>query len=912
MKTETKILDTLFRRIPPSQLLNHLRLGQCIDFSRQFSSLYQTYAPTVLSEYSLDENAQIYKKLEQDAQSMIPNEGRCTSPLLPLVTILFTANKMLTQRACVPLCRINQVSLWREMYLLLGQDVFTCAYLAGEDKRTQYVRQNFAWPAILATDHSGLNALLDKRVAENHQHLYGSSNTFALSWCSLMNYAETHKELKKQFSKMYQPFTLVEKETELMTTYDRARYACFLRVHLFKWLREPEGERYDWSELREFQPDLTNLEQLDMMRSLYGAKIPQQHGEAKCLDYALEEHIFQASPDAHYRALAGERHLLYGCFMRFLSDEMNPLTQMAFFLYLQLKALVRSEIIQNNHYVGFRNFANYQDRKTSLCEAPFYQAELLRMALNAPLSEGFVSSLETRISPRNTRKEYSTQLCAIDEGKYFADVPFSVLQQHPWKRYFLSSACRTIVRQAPYFFVYHFIKGADTALKDIPPLELRCRQSKRRRRVRAQAIAMAEALESSDYVCRRVRGIDAASHEIGCPPEVFATAFRFLRDFQNTGCRPPSLFFRQPCHLLSATYHAGEDFLDIASALRTIDEAVSYLDLRRGDRLGHALGLGVNVKQHYTLKDNRVYLSCQDRLDDLVWILHRAQSLNVSIDPHLNATLTKEAQQLLRIIYGKAITSNKWHIELLDYYNSMRLRGDDPQRYITMKCAALGTASHPFDDYGILANAPDLEQLRQMPEITGMYYYYHFGRREKEEGSRIVEVQVTPAYMYLLEQLQEAMQLDLARRGIAVECNPSSNVLIGTFGHYQHHPIYRFDDTGIRRSERLEPQAGQLLACINTDDLGVFDTSQTFEYALLFEAMTNICDVAGNPMYTEADILSYLEHLRQTGHNVVFPPAVRHPYGKEKYHVRLSEGIQYDRFAGNDLTWFADGPDLWD
>ena len=94
----------------------------------------------------------------------------------------------------------------------------------------------------------------------------------------------------------------------------------------------------------------------------------------------------------------------------------------------------------------------------------------------------------------------------------------------------------------------------------------------------------------------RIKGIDAASPEIWCRPEVFAQAFRFLKNHWVESGRFP--FAETECSTLLATYHVGEDFLDILDGLRAIDEAILFLNLRCGDRLGHALALGVDIDEN--------------------------------------------------------------------------------------------------------------------------------------------------------------------------------------------------------------------------------------------------------------------------------------------------------------------------
>ena len=64
---------------------------------------------------------------------------------------------------------------------------------------------------------------------------------------------------------------------------------------------------------------------------------------------------------------------------------------------------------------------------------------------------------------------------------------------------------------------------------------------------------------------------------------MFAHAFRYLREFGGLG----------------RTYHVGEDFYDLIDGLRAIDEAITFFELGKNDRLGHALALGVNPYDYY-------------------------------------------------------------------------------------------------------------------------------------------------------------------------------------------------------------------------------------------------------------------------------------------------------------------------
>lgn len=892
MDVNTKVLDVLFRRVSPNQILTMLHDKESLDGASRGAQLFQSFAVSELREYTLDELNEIFRKAEFDSaihkerisgkvdyilQGM-PERSNLSLPELAIHKVLSLSEQMLTQRGTEPLCKIEQVLLWRERYLLLGQDLFVCAYLAQEDISRRINRESFVWPAVLQPNHAQLEKLLNRGIAENHQHLFGSSQTFALSWCSVMNYPDTHRVLDEKFGVLFQPFMIRGSEEKLVSTKERVRFACLCRYMLFSWLkiqerRNPEEEKIReeaalWGFFDTPNAEIRVLQKLPRLRIQYGAKIPQRKRSAECLDYALEEWNFQSAPDAAYRSLAGERYFLYQCFRHFLLGKMSGRMEWLFYLYLILKSLFRSELIQVNQQMGFANFSNYQDRKDDLCNKSCYQSELLRMAISAPLKEGNVISLESRISPRKSADEDNEWIRWIDREKQFADLSLKQLQSPYWRQ--CPALKDSDKDDLPYFFVYHFIKQKDQDAEKIPSFSMTCRHHRLRQTVREQSIALTVAMSQKHGFSQRVRGIDSASHEIGCPPEVFAPAFRYLRHFQCSKHYEKHLFMSRPQHILSATYHVGEDFLDITSALRAIDEAIVYLELQRGDRLGHALGLGIDPLRYYELKQKRVYVRKQDRLDDLVWLLYRGQELNISFKHGLAQKLETEANTLLNEIYGDVIRRNGWYIDLHMYYESMKLRADEPSRYVNMRFDPNIRYRHQFDEYALRCSDESLAELRKHHSVTGMYYYYHYGREQKIRGSQPLEREISSQYVEMIRDVQKCLQEEVAAKGIIIECNPSSNVLIGTFEKYHNHPIFRFSPPFSHRSNHIS-ECGDIQVCINTDDLGVFDTSQAFEYALLYQALNETFDENGQKRYSENEIMDYLEMLRKAGLAAVFP-----------------------------------------
>lgn len=897
MDTTEKSLAILYRYIPPERVLRRICEQAQTPFretSGDHRKTFLDYAETMLHGYSEDEQALAFTQMKRLTEQTAGRWNIRKSVFVPLVDF---GERTLRIQGDEPLCRFSRVLPWREMYHLLGQDTIVCAYLACVDYDAQSKRENFVWPAVLRTDQNRLKQLLENGVAENHYHLGGSAHTFPLAWCGLMNDPEMVETLPGQFSLFLQPLTVRGAADNVRSTKERVLLAALIRSILFRALRRdafshpperPGDCRTPFSSLKEFRkvcdsPLMVRQrlgDAVQLLRLCYGARVPQPDGPAECLDYALEAALFRESANSPFRSLAGERRFLYDCFSACFCRWFSGFEENLFYLYLLLKTAFRAEMIQSNGQTGFRNFQRYQDRK-DLGWRGVYRWEAYRTALNAPLSTQHVTSLEARMTPAGTPKGMRDAISECDWAKYFGDGKGALRQSgtESWSRAeFEKELHAEAFLKEPHFYVIHFVKRPDEELEregekpgamSLP----RCRHASLRQDIRKRAIALAEALSQSPYLCCRIRGIDGCSNEVNCRPEVFGTAFRFLRNFRSEDFVTGPAFSAAPACRLSVTYHAGEDFYDIADGLRAIDEAVCFLDYRRGDRLGHALALGVDPDIHYRKKSMCAILPKQNYLDNLVWLIYRGRELGVRIDTRQHEIMKQQAFQLLREIY-KNVFLNK-SVTLQDYYNSMMLRGDMPELYASEGFDGSLLYRNPYYAWGTLRDRRHREQLefyRQDGDIARLYWAYHYDWFVKREGMKTTSVDITPGYITLVREVQDAMQWYLERRGIVVECNPTSNVLIGTFGDYSRHPVTRFHDEGLERDGRTRPQ---MHVCINTDDLGVFDTSLEFEYALLMGALCDREGEGGWPRYSTNDVLAYLRNLQAMGHQATFPPLKR-------------------------------------
>ena len=447
-----------------------------------------------------------------------------------------------------------------------------------------------------------------------------------------------------------------------------------------------------------------------------------------------------------------------------------------------------------------------------------------------------------------------------------------------------------------YFYVCHFIKCEDKGLKELGNVQGKLadfepyyRHYKLRQQVMKQAHAILEFRSKYEDYGERLRGIDASSEEIVCRPEVFAQAFRFLRN-------------HPVCHVdymtgvvhqlpdLCITYHVGEDFLDIIDGLRAIDEAVSFLDMRCGDRLGHALALGVDVEEWYASKAGRILITQMDYLDNLVWLYSIIRKYRIEDCEDALHYIEKRYDEYFRIIYLNNMDEEYYSmvvtaaVEYFDerniqnmygnktclfpintYYDSWKLRGDNPEYFKKGFFDLEASVMTEWDEYGINKDFPENYRIRYNPEAAYLYHVYQYNPSVKREGNKCVEKKVNLSVMKAVMKVQKKLQWVIAQKGIGIETNPFSNALIGTFKRYDKHPIQNWYNNGLVTDHEQLAEAAQIQVSINTDDQGVFATYIENEYAYLALALEKMKDENGNPKYSRTIIYNWIDNIRKMG-----------------------------------------------
>lgn len=735
-----------------------------------------------------------------------------------------------------PICKFSEVSDWHELSMQLGEDLFTTALMAAYDAKLYRNRRSFEWHPYVRTTHPALNELYAKPLTELHAHLKGTSLNFELNWLCLMNQIQNRAKEFELFKVRQHAQVTVQMEDFVNDLYHQIMKAAAIRVYLFAEVQgHPQDVREIVIAILRTQSRLEATfgcmelqEVIDSCRQIYGKRYDRQDGGYDIPDYAIVSNTTINEDRRLYSVLAGERQLLYALLRRCYEGRLPRQQEELFTAYLVIKTRLRQEMVQLNEGVGFDNFATYEGRKTAFVkEGTIYERLVAQLAIGNFLKAAPERRyMEARIVPKETADGVRRQISKTDSDVHNPQFDAG----KGWQ----------------YHYIYHFIKAADKTKTHL--LEMVPRHYALREKVKRQAKAIYNYRNFNLCEgCDRVVGIDAANSEVLARPEVFAQVFRYLRrhSISDTVLRRPND--------LGMTYHVGEDFMEVADGLRAYDEVVRYLQFGEGDRLGHALVLGVDVATYYQKRNYVVALPLQIILDNVAWLHHECKDLG---DPYaLIPQLEREFEYYFRLLTGNRIAI----CSINTYYHSWLLRGDNPFCYQIPEELPGQTASvDEWDMNDLVVGDKAIEEARNDADARKLYNYYHFHREMKERGRIVLEYTVTEAYVKTLEDIRELKLADAEARHIAIECNPTSNYKIGEVTDFAAHPIMRFYNEGIAPAGYKKHY---LSVSINTDDAGLFSTSIEREYAVMAKALED----KYNKNLSPKQIYDWLDDVRMLG-----------------------------------------------
>lgn len=514
-----------------------------------------------------------------------------------------------------------------------------------------------------------------------------------------------------------------------------------------------------------------------------------------------------------------EALFLYDCFQFFKNHDFPILP---FYIYILICNIFKRFIVHQIDQYGFEQF--HKIVRSGLREVSEKEHQRKFHQLNSFYSR-YLSHVECRIAPKKRYEDTAKRLKElIDQYEKFKDQESKHQSEDNQKSNTYSLS-----------IIIHFIKESD--IKRTYQY-ITYRHQRFRKKIKRIAYHIVKLLKEGKNIREYVRGIDAAGDELGCPPEVFAPTIRFLRKvthyniLHDNNSTLPTLRF---------TYHVGEDFIHLISGIRSVYEAIIFLNLDSGDRLSHATAVGIDPDFWLRQFGSRTFIKKGEWLDNLIFCYHVIRKTEWN-SPILYQ-LEKEICKLFSEIYlgHKDLLSNISRYDLIDILiESYHCRALDPEYYFL-----IDETIEP-DFVSIIDNHLEYERInfeeKQPDKILGFYpreyslrifNLYHQGDVIRRYND-LIEVDLHSVLnretVEILKMLQNYVVKLIKDRNIAVEVMLTSNVRISQYNDFKMHHIFKW----------LLENEPQLNVVLCSDDPGIFNTNLRNEYLLTAQILREL------------------------------------------------------------------------
>ncbi len=562
-----------------------------------------------------------------------------------------------------------------------------------------------------------------------------------------------------------------------------------------------------------------------------------------------------------YNPKLGDKTLVLFFMNKFKNLSIDNPIYLLLSLYLSMRNITKTILVQQHRKVGFGYFKSYSKskfKKRSKYHSDFNVKEILSSTVHPKIPTN-IEGRSAIFDEQGIRKQiiiFHNELRKLNLDK---------------KENFYN-----------FKLIYHFLKSKDEAE------QLRYQILKKQYKKQAQFISNfltspnlrfynEEEIDFDgedkkygqlpiDLAKKYIQGIDAASSENLTPPEAFSGVYSY---FKNSIVSSGYAISDGECSYtpselnLQYTFHVGEEFRDINSGVRAIYEAVLFLNLKDEDRIGHAVALGIDPK--IFLNDRRkVTLSKGEHFDNLVFLYYLFSQRDDT--PISMEILKNRINQIAFEIY------ERHHVDsysIDDYIDAWLLRRNCVQELsniynaffdktgIPEVNAIVDTRDELFEDITLTAldwNSYDKAFARfALPDFFNLYeedeeptsryltaknnskalkiywaYNTDYKVQKKYNETYMGKVEFLPeVYTYLQDIVMEEL---IAKKDIIIEVLPTSNVLITSIGSFENHPLIRFkppkeiipNDFGIRKSK--------IKIIVGTDDPGIQGTNLMMEF----------------------------------------------------------------------------------
>ncbi len=355
-----------------------------------------------------------------------------------------------------------------------------------------------------------------------------------------------------------------------------------------------------------------------------------------------------------------------------------------------------------------------------------------------------------------------------------------------------------------------------------------------------------------------LRGVDATCDEQYVPPAVFAPCFRYCR---------------KTLGMESITFHCGEDFAHLLTGIRVMNDAMNFLDLRSGDRLGHGTALGIDPKRWRKRVPETLYVKREDRMLDLLFALDILQ-LNPEAPPE---NIRQMRNELLRLSHELFDSPSLPAFDLVTLAEAMKLRqlspnilrcllGMDHRLYDRKLASIRGMTSDDIrlhksyiadyrDEFIHTVNTLKETPAAALPFIMAWFHEESIWQR----GQQLIRVEVKKEHSILYRILQRHLMEEFRSRRIVIETLITSNLRIARYKDPAEHHSMRWL---LKRPDVFREEPNVLLA-FGTDDPGIFFCDAKSEFYMLYASLHR------NGV-TEKDAIALLRDVNERGRSYSF------------------------------------------
>ncbi|WP_447779107.1 hypothetical protein [Aeromonas veronii] len=699
---------------------------------------------------------------------------------------------------------------WQSLIARLSPLPIQAAFYAKKNSNSDFENYQFRWP--LYPYHPSVEDYISQnKLNESHQHLNGSSNAESCWLDALRKPLISTNKFNKEYNtnpRLRQLCAQISLDLSPAVLFRRLELAAYIRNLLAKMVYTKIDDCFNLS----FLDDSKQIP----LKSISPNELVNFRSEAAKLKY----HWPTSSPFSD----TAEFNLMQSimrCY--FKNPKQPPLAERLLWIYLLIQNQYLTLLVQRDDFYGFDQFQKYtftelRDFTELEYLVRFKQAHGYKNATQ-------IGFLEGRFAPKKDKFSFEELLTKILGGYLnYLQPSIKVKQIKLTNILQMLRALPPEGDKAKLALVIHFIKKPTNTSELYPFKNLYINLAK-------QAALLTRLLKVNPELKRWIRGIDAAANEMDTPPEVFAPLFRVLK---AQGIK-------------HVTYHVGEDFSHLVSGIRAIDDAIRFLPLCNGDRLGHCTGIGITPALWRRSLPQTINIKKETHLLDLIFtwriLRHNHTMLKwANIAASEAITLAKKIFKRLQI----------YSIEQLDELYCIRDYYPNYEPLMSPERWHLRSASVWDDEYKRIDN---LIFSPEKKSLLTLYQSWLFDQAVRVERNAMLTLPTNWLPDDAIIALQQAVMSAVAIKNIAIESPPTSNTRISQYVEVKEHHVFRWMGLPEHTIQGDTPMS----VCLASDDPGIFVTDIKAEFYHLFSILTQQMQLSPH------DALSHVSILNENG-----------------------------------------------